>query len=82
MEVLKRARGLTRSMDVSKAIADDVVQPSTATAALAEKDKPLPHNQQPADPEKERLRSAVLLLKAENERLRAKLAQIAQLAQP
>jgi hypothetical protein len=52
------------------------VQPTTSPTI----NNPNPLQQQ--DPEKERLRYAVELLRAENDRLRAKLSQIAALATP
>ena len=92
MEVLRRARGLTRNMDVQKGVgqvldmAASPRQPATAGApSMSVQTSPAVNNSNPLqqqDPEKERLRYAVELLRAENDRLRAKLSQIAALATP
>ncbi len=88
MEVLRRARGLTRNMDVQKGVGqvlDMAPPPQPATGAPSAQTSPARNNTNPLqqqDPEKERLRYAVELLRAENDRLRAKLSQIAALATP
>jgi hypothetical protein len=90
MEVLRRARGLTRNMEVQKGVgqvldmaAASPGQPATPSGSV--QTSPAVNNSNPLqqqDPEKERLRYAVELLRAENDRLRAKLSQIAALATP